>query len=83
MVISMRENFAKICIKTFLQYSLLDKNGGSEEPEIMNGNGNVGQNGEEETRQMVSDMRLTEEDCKVTNKLAVTSLLHRFKDVLT
>ena len=78
MVISMRENFAKICIETLLQYSLLEKNGSEE---ITNGNGKV--EDEEEAREVMSSMSLTEEDCKVTNKLAVTSLLHRFKDVLT
>ena len=75
-----RENFAKICIETLLQYSLLEKQD-SEEPQITNGNGNV--EDEEASREMMSEMSLTEEDCKVTNKLAVTSLLHRFKDVLT
>ena len=75
-----RENFAKICIETLLQYSLLEKQG-SEEPQVTNGNGNL--ENEEATREMMSEMSLTEEDCKVTNKLAVTSLLHRFKDVLT
>ena len=31
----------------------------------------------------ISSMSLTEEDCQVTDKLAITSLLHRFKDILT
>ena len=30
MVISMRENYAKICIETSLQYSLLERRGDSE-----------------------------------------------------
>ena len=75
-----RENFAKICIETLLQYSLLEKNG-SQETQIMNGNGNVEED-EEQAREVMSGLSLTEEDCKLTNKLAVTSLLHRFKDVL-
>ena len=82
MVISMRENFAKICIETLLQYSLLEKNGSEQSEEVTNGNGNVEDEEEAATEEM-SSMSLTEEDCKVTNKLAVTSLLHRFKDVLT
>ena len=76
-----RENFAKICIETLLQYSLLEKNG-SQETQITNGNGNV-EVDEEQAREAMSGLSLTEEDCKLTNKLAVTSLLHRFKDVLT
>ena len=47
----------------------------------MNGNGNVEED-EEQAREVMSGLSLTEEDCKLTNKLAVTSLLHRFKDVL-
>ena len=38
---------------------------------------------EDEASEVMSAVSLTEEDCKVTNKLAVTSLLHRFQEVLT
>ena len=72
-----RENFAKICIETLLQYSLLEKNGGGQQ--MTNGAGRL----EEEASEVMSAVSLTEEDCKVTNKLAVTSLLHRFQEVLT
>ena len=37
---------------------------------------------EDEASEVMSAVSLTEEDCKVTNKLAVTSLLHRFQEVL-
>ena len=36
-----------------------------------------------EVMSSISSMSLTEEDCQVTDKLAITSLLHRFKDILT
>jgi hypothetical protein len=66
----LREDFAKTCFETLLQYSLLDQ----AEPGVTNGNVELVTNGVES---------LGLEDAKITNKLAVTSLLHRFKEVLT
>ena len=43
----------------------------------MNGNQDV-----DKTADLLTEVRLTSEDCQVTNKLAVTSLLHRFQEVL-
>merc|ERR1712029_694175 len=76
-VITMREDFAKICFETLLQYSLLEKSP-PESQTVINGNGSI----EDEASKMMTNVSITEEDCKVTNKLAVTSLLHRFQDVL-
>jgi hypothetical protein len=66
----LREDFAKTCFETLLQYSLLDQS----EPGPTNGNVELVTNG-------VANLEL--DDAKITNKLAVTSLLHRFKEVLT
>ena len=76
-----REDFAKICFETLLQYSLLEKETNNKtQPSVANGNGAV----IEETAEMMDNVSITEEDCNnVTNKLAVMSLLHRFEDVLT
>ena len=78
-----REDFAKICFETLLQYSLLDKetkkNGVTDEV-VTNGNGTV-----EETSEMINNVHITDDqadECNVTNKLAVTSVLHRFQEVL-
>ena len=60
-----------------LQYSLLEKSP-PETQTVTNGNGSI----EDEAKEMINNVNITEEDCKVTNKLAVTSLLHRFQDVL-
>jgi len=71
--LALREDFAKVCFETLLQYSLLDQGDG-----IANGNGlsdGVLSNG-------VEDANIGVKDVKMTNKLAVTSLLHRFQEVL-
>ena len=70
---SCREDFAKICFETLLQYSLLD----NKEHSLMNGNRELDQ-----TARLLSEVSLSSEDSQVTNKLAVTSLLHRFQEVL-
>ena len=54
-----------------LQYSLNKNNS------LANGNQEL-----DKTANLLSEVRLTSEDCQVTNKLAVTSLLHRFQEVL-
>jgi len=76
---NMREDFAKICFETLLKYSLLDNK---------NKNGIAATNGclenENDPSKMMQKMSLIDEekDSVVTNKLAVTSLLHRFQEVL-
>ena len=67
----LREDFAKICFETLLQYSLLDQS----DPLLTNGNIEHVTNG-------VAHLAM-DKDAKITNKLAVTSLLHRFKEVVT
>ena len=62
----LREDFAKVCFETLLQYSLLEQG----EPAT---NGNL-----ELVTGEVAAVAL-DKDAKITNKLAVTSLLHRFK----
>ena len=44
---------------------------------MMNGNQDM-----DSTATLLSEVRLASEDSQVTNKLAVTSLLHRFQEVL-
>jgi len=68
--LTIREDFARICFETLLQFSLL------EDSEQINGN--------DEYSGLLSkgEMILKGEDEKMTNKLAVTSLLYRFKEVL-
>ena len=72
-LMSCREDFAKICFETLLKYSLLD----NKEHSLMNGNRELDQ-----TARLLSEVSLSSEDSQVTNKLAVTSLLHRFQEVL-
>ena len=67
----LREDFAKTCFETLLQYSLLDQS----DPLLTNGNIEHVTNG-------VAHLAM-DKDAKITNKLAVTSLLHRFKEVVT
>ena len=69
--IVLREDFAKVCFETLLQYSLLDQS----DPVLTNGNIEHVTNG-------VAHLAM-DKDAKITNKLAVTSLLHRFKEVVT
>jgi len=68
--LTIREDFARICFETLLQFSLL------EDSEQINGN--------DEYSGLLSkgEIILKGEDEKMTNKLAVTSLLYRFKEVL-
>jgi len=69
-----REDFAKVCFETLLQYSLLDQS----EP-LSNGNGGF----DTPARILTNGVAETNgKDAKMTNKLAVTSLLHRFQEVL-
>jgi len=65
--LALREDFAKVCFETLLQYSLLDQS----DP-LANGNGG----------EILSNGVDGGKDAKMTNKLAVTSLLHRFQEVL-
>ena len=68
-----REDFAKVCFETLLQYSLLDQS----EP-LANGNGGF----DTPTKILTNGVETNGKDAKMTNKLAVTSLLHRFQEVL-
>jgi len=70
----LREDFAKICFETLLQYSLLDQ---SDPDPLLLTNGNI-----EHVTNGVGHLAM-DKDAKITNKLAVTSLLHRFKEVVT
>jgi len=60
--VALREDFAKVCFETLLQYSLLDSEGES---------------------LSAASLPAGEQAKGLTNKLAVTSLLHRFKEVVT
>jgi len=72
--LALREDFAKVCFETLLQYSLLDQS----EP-LSNGNGGF----DTPARILTNGVAETNgKDAKMTNKLAVTSLLHRFQEVL-
>ena len=57
--VGLREDFAKLCFETLLEFSLLD----SEELSISSG-------------------QSSESSASVTNRMAITSLLQRFKEVL-
>ena len=57
--VGLREDFAKLCFETLLEFSLLD----SEELSISSG-------------------QASESSASVTNRMAITSLLQRFKEVL-
>lgn len=66
--LTIREDFAKICFETLLQFSLLEN-----DEEQVNGNHDL---------LSLNNLCLKDDDEKITNKLAVTSLLYRFKEVL-
>ena len=74
-----REDFAKICFETLLQYSLLENCKSNSNSTTSSINGSLDS---QTTKMLQLNINDDEEDCKVTNKLAVTSLLHRFQEVL-
>ena len=56
--VGLREDFAKLCFETLLEFSLLD------------------------SEEISTSSKVTESSTTVTNRMAITSLLQRFKEVL-
>ena len=71
--VPIREEFAKICFETLLQYSLLERPSSQAESETSSA--------VEEAGQLLNGLDIQQTDVKVTNKLAVTSLLHRYSSL--
>lgn len=72
--IGLREDFAKHCFETLLEFSLLVHS------EILFGDF-VWQMSLKYYNLFIKDTEVTESDSSVTNRLAITSLLQRFKEV--
>lgn len=66
----LREQFAKVCFETLLQFSLVDGISSSSSPPPMDTAANSGNDDFNENGELI------------TGKLAVTALLHRFQEVV-
>jgi len=66
----LREQFAKVCFETLLQFSLVDGISSSSPPPTDNNTVNSGSNDSNTDAELI------------TGKLAVTALLHRFQEVV-
>jgi len=66
----LREQFAKVCFETLLQFSLVDGISSSSPPPTDNSTNSYGSNDSNADAELI------------TGKLAVTALLHRFQEVV-